>query len=212
MSKIIDISQPLAPGITVWPGDIPFESKWSATLEETGVVNVGAVTMSLHTGTHADAPKHFQADGLSPAEIDLDIYIGEALVLDLSPLGGSLREGITPDMLETALGDARPERLLCKTGTVVPGGFPDWFAHFTAGSARFLTNRGVRLVGIDTPSVDRVDSKDLGAHNVFADAGIAIIENLVLGHVTRGRYELIALPLKLVGMDASPIRAVLRTL
>jgi len=209
---LIDISQPLAEGMTVWPGDTEYQPSWTTTLEDSGVVNVGAVTMSLHTGTHADAPKHFRADGLSPDGVDLAAYIGEALVLDLSPLGGSLHEGITAEILRTALGDQRPERLLCKTVTVVPGGFPEWFAHFTADGAKFLAEHGVRLIGIDTPSVDRVDSKELGAHHVLADAGIAILENLALAHVTAGRYELIALPLKLVGMDASPVRAVLRTL
>jgi len=207
----VDLTHPFSAEIPRWPYFVKPVIDSMHTLAKGGVLTQ-RIDCVQHTGTHADAPKHFRNDGLSPADIDLEIYIGEALVIDLSPLGGALYDGIAADMLESALGDRRPERVLCKTASVLSGGFPDSFAHFTADSARLLVDRKVRLVGIDTPSVDRVDSKDLGAHNVFADSGVAIIENLVLDHVSPGRYELIALPLKLVGMDASPIRAVLRLL
>ena len=211
MSKIIDISQSLSPDISVWPGDTPFEPFWASTLEETGVVNIGAVTMSLHTGTHADAPRHFRENGASPADIDLTPYIGRAHVVDLTDLdhdtlcGGITAEHIRPHVAKWS------QRVLFRTNTAVDlTEFPKRFAHFSVDAAELLAESGVLLVGIDTPSVDLVDSKDLSAHNVFAEAGIAILENLALEHVKAGRYELIALPLKFVGMDASPVRAVLR--
>ncbi len=212
MNEFIDISQELTRGIPVWPGDRAFESFWTATLAETGSVNVGGISMSLHTGTHADAPKHFRDDGLSPADADLSVYVGPAVVADFTAYGESLNGGITPEMLDETVGSEKAQRVLCKTGTAPEGTFPETFAHFTPEAARWLADRGVRLAGIDTPSVDRIDSKKLSAHNVFAEAGIAILENIVLSHASPGHYELIALPLKLVGMDASPVRAVLRRL
>ena len=213
MSKIIDISQPLAPGIAVWPGDTQFESFWAATLEETGSVNVGAVTMSLHTGTHADAPRHFRNNGASPADLDLKPYLGPAYVVDLTHLDREiLCAGITAEHIRPLL-SGESQRVLFRTNTAVDlTEFPKRFAHFTVEAAKSLAEANVLLVGIDTPSVDLVSSRDLGAHNVFADAGIAILENLRLEHVMPGRYELIALPLKFAGMDSSPVRAVLREL
>lgn len=210
MGRIIDISQTLRPGMPVWPGDTPYEAFWAATLADTGSVNVGGVTMSLHSGTHADAPKHFRDGGLSPDSVDLDAYVGPAVVADLTRHGAAeLCRGITAEMLVAALPDRFPDRLLCKTGTAPEGTFPEAFAHFTTQAAELLAEGGVRLVGIDTPSVDHVEAKDLGAHNVFCDHGTAILENLELGKVLPGEYELIALPLKIAGMDASPVRAVL---
>jgi arylformamidase len=210
MRRIIDISQALSPDIAVWPGDTPFEAFWTATLADTGSVNVGGVTMSLHTGTHADAPKHFRDDGGSPADIDLTPYLGPADVIDLSNLGAeALCHGITADHIRPHIAKWS-QRVLFRTNTATdPTEFPQRFAFFTVEAAELLAESRVLMVGIDSPSVDAVDSKDLGAHHVFADNGIAILENLVLEHVSAGRYELIALPLKIVGMDASPVRAVL---
>jgi len=165
--------------------------------------------MSLHTGTHADAAKHFRSDGASPDTADLTAFVGRALVVDLSenkPL-----EAITPNQFEQ-FRDNHPTRVLFKTNTADPTVFPDACAYFSKAAAELLAAWKVKLVGIDTPSVDQLQSKSLDAHHLFDRAGIAILENLMLRDVTAGWYELIALPLKLVGMDASPVRAVLRTL
>lgn len=210
MSRIIDISQTLSGDLAVWPGDTPFSPFWVMKMEDGNAVNVGSVTMSLHTGTHADAPKHFRDDGRSPDECELSVYIGRALVVDLTgqAIAGS---AITATHVAT-IRDDRPQRVLFKTGTSSPGQFSHDFAYFAEEAAGALVKRGVHLVGIDTPSVDHPDSKTLGSHHVFDHAGTAILENLVLTDVPAGWYELIALPLKLAGMDASPVRAVLRTL
>ena len=166
-------------------------------------VTVGSVTMSLHTGTHADAPLHFLRDGAGIADVALDVFIGEALVIDC--IDANKIE--TTHMPETA---SDIPRLLFKTYKTQPECFENDFAYFTPEAATALARLGVKLVGIDTPSVDPFDSKTLEAHKILAEAGIAILENLCLADVSAGRYELIALPLKLDGMDASPVRAILR--
>lgn len=212
MSRIIDISQPVSPEIAVWPGDTRFDSFWVMRMANNDSVNVGSVTMSLHTGSHADAPLHFKNTGASIAECDLSAYIGNVVVVDLSD---SIREdnnyAITEELLKPLLSQ-KAERLLVKTGTGSMKTFPERFAHFSAGAARLLADMNLKLIGIDTPSVDFVDSKKLEAHHIFGSAEIRILENLVLENVFAGSYELIALPLKLTGMDASPVRAILRTI
>lgn len=205
MSTIIDISQTLRHGIAVWPGDTPFDTFWAMQMANGDSCNVGSVTMSLHTGTHADAPLHFLADGGSPIDADLRPYIGHAQVVDCT--GAEKIEAAHVESLNAT----RPERVLFKTGSASPESFDTDFAWFSAAGARALVELGVVLVGIDTPSVDKSDSRTLEAHKIFAAASVSILENLVLDHVSPGHYELIALPLKLEGMDASPVRAILRT-
>ena len=209
MSRLIDISQTLSPGMPVWPGDTEFKPYWVMQKSGDSPVNVGSVTMSLHTGTHADAPKHFRNDGGSPDGAELSVYVGRALVIDLT--GVDTIEGIQPEHFEQ-YADESSERVVFRTDTAMSDSFPDECAHFSESAAQLLAAWKVKLVGIDTPSVDHLESKTLAAHHVFDRAGIAIVENLKLDQVDAGWYELIALPLKLAGMDASPIRAVLRTL
>lgn len=210
MARLIDISQTLSKETAVWPGDTPFTPFWVMQIQAGDSVNVGSVTMSLHTGTHADAPKHFRNDGGSPAESELSVYVGKALVVDLcseaSPVTAITAEHVAK------IGDATPERVLFKTGTASPDHFSNDFAYFSVEAAKALVVLGVKLVGIDTPSVDQAESTTLGSHHTFDKAKTAILENLVLDDVGPGWYELIALPLKLAGMDASPVRAILRTL
>jgi arylformamidase len=209
VSGLIDISQTLKAGIATWPGDTAFAPFWVMRLESGDSCNVGSVTMSLHTGTHADAPRHFLAGGATPAEMDPSPFIGKALVLDLAGVHTILPEHLG----NLATGKTEGiERILFRTGTARADQFMGTFAHLSDSAARLLADLGVLLVGIDTPSVDSSDSRELLVHKVLAGAGIAILENLVLAHVPAGRYELIALPLKLEGMDASPVRAVLRAL
>lgn len=206
MSRIIDISQTLQPGITVWPGDTEFRTFWVMCQAAGAACNVGSITMSLHTGTHADAPFHVQPDGLSMENLDLTPFIGTALVVDATD-----SHPISAGHIRT-LPDGVAERVLFRTKAMTPGEITSPAGHFLPEAARGLVAHGVRLVGIDTPSVDPADSDSLEAHHIFAAAGVVLLENLRLDNVPPGRYELIALPLKLAGMDASPVRAILRTI
>lgn len=204
MQDLIDISQTLQSGMDVWPGDTPFQTFWMMRMEDGEPCNVGSVTMSLHTGTHADAPKHFRNDGRTPGDCDLSAYAGPVHVVD-----ASASPVVTSDVVRS-IAEVKPERVLFKTAppaapqTGPSPGFID------PDAAAALVALGVRLVGLDTPSVDQSDSTLLPTHNTLAKANIAILENLDLGHVEPGLYELFAFPLKLRGMDASPVRAVLR--
>lgn len=206
MGRIIDISQQLQLGIAVWPGDTEFQNFWVMRMDKGDSCNVGSVTMSLHTGTHADAPLHFVADGGTPIDADLTPYIGPATVVDVGSVEAIRREHAQEAVATGA------KRILFRTGTAVPNHWNNDFAYFSTEAARFLVDAHVILVGIDTPSIDRSDSKSLDSHKIFASGNVALLENLVLDHATPGQYELIALPLKLVGMDASPVRAILRAI
>lgn len=166
-------------------------------------MNVGTVKMSLHTGTHADAPFHFLSDGAGIDKIDLQAYIGPARVIDVSGSAQILSAHIEE------LKQSEVERILFKTGSARIDKFSESFTYFTPEAAQALADLKLKLVGIDTPSVDHPDSQALDSHKIFASAGIAILENLNLSEVAAGDYELMALPLKFSGMDASPVRAVL---
>jgi arylformamidase len=207
MKQWIDISQPLDERTAVWPGDTPFSFRLSWTIQESGSVNVGQITMSTHTGTHIDAPYHFDDEGQRISQLDLDLYIGPALVIHLPGTNSiGLKEmakvelrGITRLLIRT---DAWKDRRV----------FPEEIPFLEPGLASYLAEKGVRLIGIDLPSVDPLDSKELLAHHQLSGYGIHILEGIVLDHVLPGTYELIALPLALVQADGSPVRAVLRAL
>ncbi len=206
---LIDISQPLRDGIPPWPGDTEFSFEPTAKLGEDGsVVNVGKVTMSCHTGTHIDAPFHFDEGGKKVHELDLDLYVGRTRIVDLS--GVRSLETVGRDELESFDLEG-VERVLiktnCWTGRSV---FPEEIVHLTPDAAPFLASKGVRLVGVDVPSVDAIDSKELAAHHALHEHGIHILEGVVLDDVPPGDYELTALPLPLRDADGSPARAVLR--
>jgi arylformamidase len=204
---LYDISRPIRRGLPVWPGDVPFELDWNQRLEEGDAVNLSAIRMSVHAGTHADAPYHFQEGGSRIAEVDLDAYLGRARV-------AALEEGattITAEWVERVLAGEPVERLLIRTGSWRdPDSFPEDFTHFEPEAARRIAGAGVRLVGTDAPSVDPLDSKDLPAHHALGGGGVLILESLLLDGVPEGEYDLVALPLRLEEGDGSPIRAVLR--
>ncbi len=203
---ILAISQPLREGIPVWPGDTEFAFDLTWKKEQTGSVNVGRIVMSTHTGTHADAPFHFRDDGVRVAALDLEAFLGPARVIE------AREESIGVEELER-YGLEGVERLLLKTGSWPDREiFPASITHLRPDTAPFLSEKGVRLVGVDVPSVDPLDSKDLPAHEALRAHGIQILEGLVLDRIEPGDYELIALPLALQEADASPVRAVLRTL
>lgn len=203
--KIYDISPPLHPGIAVWPGDVPFQRTESLRLSDGASVNLSSITLSSHTGAHADAPSHFLNSGKTIDQVDLQAYIGPAKVVSISA-----REYIRASDLDGCTSQ-KPVRLLvrCNPG-IDPNRFPDCFIYFSPQAAERIGKAGVKLIGTDAPSVDRIDSKDLAAHHAFARYGTAILENLNLRGVSDGEYELIALPLRIAGGDGSPVRAILR--
>lgn len=200
--RIIDISQPIGLATAVWPGDQPFGLEWTLEQARGHSVNVAAVTMSVHTGTHTDGGFHVSANGTRAADLPIDAYIGKVVVVDVR--GRTLDESVLGDV------DLTIPRVLFRTRDAIDAHvFPASFASPTEGLARRLVEAGVRLVGSDAPSVDHVDSKTLDTHHVLVDAGVAVLENLVLSDVAPGVYTLVALPLKFVEADSSPVRAVL---
>lgn len=207
MSKWMDITQPLNNNHAEWPGDTPFSYEVAFKKEETGSVNIGKLTMSTHMGTHVDAPFHFLNDGETIEELPIDVYIGRARVIVLENI-----EQVTQEVLEKVdLGGV--ERVLFKTTAQRDlTKFPEHFVTIGGDVAPYLKAQGVRLIGVDAPSVDDETSKSLDAHHALQQNGIYILENIVLDEVEAGDYELIALPLKIVGADGSPVRAVLRPL
>jgi arylformamidase len=209
--RIYDLSPRIEPGFPVWPGDTPFSSRLIQSLAEGASVNLSALTTTPHLGSHADAPFHSEPDGVSIADLPLAPYLGPCRVVEVPP-----EPLIEPRHLgEIALGElGDPPRLLLKTGSMPPlaagAPFPERFSALSPELARLLGERGVLLVGLDTPSVDPFDSKTLDAHHALAAGGVVNLEGLDLSRVPPGIYELIALPLNLAGLDASPVRAVLR--
>lgn len=205
MNPWIDISQVLDEKIPVWPGDTPFRYNVSWSITESGSVNVGEINMSTHTGTHIDAPYHFDDQGKKVIELDLSLYIGEATVVNAPNL-----ESIGIKDLEN-MPLQGVKRLLLKTGAWRDRSvFPEAIPHIEPGLAAFLAERGVQLLGLDLPSVDPLDSKELRAHHELNAHGIHILEGLVLDGTEPGEYELAALPLPLAEADGSPVRAVIR--
>jgi arylformamidase len=203
---IIDISQGLSPGMAVFPGDAAYEQGWTLRLGPDCPVNVSRVSFSVHCGTHADAPLHYDAGGAAVAALALEPYIGPCRVIDARG-SGPLCE---PDEIAAALENAPPRILLRLMDRLNPKVWPTGFRALAAETVELLASKGVVLVGIDTPSVDPETSKTLDAHMACRKADMRILENLVLAHVEPGDYELIALPLKFENLDASPVRAVLR--
>ncbi|MFZ7945831.1 arylformamidase [Neobacillus sp. 19] len=203
--RIFDVSRRMENGMPVWPGDTAFQYEISWPMEESESVNVGSLTFSTHTGTHVDAPFHFDQDGKRIIELDLSLYIGPARVIDM--IG---KESIGPaDLNDIDLAGCK--RVLFRTlAWVNPSKFPEKIPHIEPDLAPFLASKGVKLVGLDVPSVDPIDSKELSAHHSLNKNGIHILESLTLDNIKPGDYELIALPLPLVEGDGSPVRAILR--
>jgi len=210
--RIFDISRPLFNGLAPWPGDTAFrfELKWK--IAEGASVNVGAVEMGVHNGTHADAPFHFRADASPIEKMPLETYLGDAVVVDLTTefAAGARREIAVTDLESSAAALAAAPRLLLKTGVWTdPTIFPERIPVIAEGVAAWLGQRKVQLLGVDLPSVDPIDSKTLDNHHALAAAGIAIVESLDLSAVNAGTYHFSALPLRISGGDAAPVRAVL---
>lgn len=169
-------------------------------------VNVSAVTMSPHTRTHADTPLHVSSDAAGSESLSLDAFRGAVIVVDVSTIDGTIER----DAIEAQLGSAVHTRILLKTGmTIADGVFPDRWPALSTQCARWLVARGLRLLGVDCPSVDDRDSKTLDVHHELLDHGACVLENLDLRRTAPGTYVLNALPLKVAGLDAAPVRALL---
>jgi len=203
--KLIDISRPLQTGVPTWPNDTAFSYEVSWSKEQSGSVNVGKLTMSIHTGTHMDAPFHFDNDGKKVIDLDLEVFCGPARVIDVSG-----KSSVGADDLAAYDLDGVKRLLLRTKSWVNPDVFPEEITFLGADLPPFLAEKGIRLIGVDVPSVDPLNSKELSAHHGLHLHHIHILEGIVLDHVEPGDYELIALPLPLVEADGSPVRAVLR--
>lgn len=202
-----DISPPIVESTPVFPGDTAYSQKWVSKLGPGCPVNVSAITMSPHLGAHADAPLHYGRDAAGIGHVDLDPFLGPCRVIHAIGKGPL----ITRAHLEHAAVNL-PLRVLVRTCKKAPTRWSSEFSAFAPDTITWLADLGVLLVGIDSQSVDSAESKTLDSHQQLLAHDMRVLENLVLDEVDEGDYELIALPLKLVTADASPVRAVLRSL
>jgi arylformamidase len=204
--EIIDISLPISPGMAVWPGDPPPELDLVTTLPRDGV-QTSRLTLSTHTGTHLDAPRHFLPGGRTIDQLDLGALLGACCVIEIAPevqrvTQESLRPFTLPPGARVLLKTRNSHRPPAQAFT------PDFVA-LDPSAATYLCEQGIRLVGIDGPSLDAWSASDFPCHRRLLAADILLLENLVLRHVAPGTYRLIALPLNLCGADGSPVRAIL---
>ena len=206
--RIWDISPPVHEGAPVFPGDTPYRQRWAASIGPGCPVNVSEITLSPHVGAHADAPLHYAPDGATIGNVDLAPFLGPCRVIHAIACGPLIEWS----HIEHAVAGL-PPRVLVRTYQRAP--VERWdgaLAAYAPATIERLAGLGVLLVGIDTASIDPADSKTLDSHQVIRRMNLRVLENLVLDDVPEGDYELIALPLKLVSADASPVRAVLRSL
>lgn len=207
--RLRDISITLAGGTPEWPGDTPYSCGWTGTISQGSSVNVSSYTTSPHVGTHADAPLHVRDGWPGSHELPLEAFFGRASVVDVSAASGE----IEIETIDSTLRDGAIERLLLKTGSgIASGTFPESWPTLSEACARVLLGRGLRLVGVDAPSVDERHSKSLPVHKMIFSGNACILENLDLRRIAAGSYELIAFPIKIMSLDAAPVRAILRDL
>jgi arylformamidase len=201
---VIDISIALREGTPEWPGDTPYSCRWTWEMSRGDSVNVSCTTGSPHVGTHADAPFHVDPGWITSGAMPLEPFIGAATVVDVSGLTGP----VARDRLPTAITGGR---LLLRTGrTIAEGTFPGSWPSLSVACVEELLREGLRLVGVDCPSVDDRESRTLDVHRALFTGGAFVLENLDLRGATPGDWELLAAPLRLEGLDAAPARALLR--
>jgi len=192
-----DISIALRPGAPEWPGDTPYSCRWTQQLARGDTVNLSAMTTSPHVGTHADAPLHVHAGWPTSDDLPLEVFAGPATVCSFERVDALPRTPL--------------ERLLLRTGSsTADGAFPAEWPALSVRQVESLLERGLRLLGVDAPSVDTRHSTTLEVHHALFAGGAYNLENLDLRDVPDGAYDLVALPLKILGLDAAPVRAVLR--
>jgi arylformamidase len=208
MQRLWDISPPVQEGSPVFPGDTPYRQEWAAQIAPGCPVNVSTLTLSPHVGAHADAPLHYDPQGTPVGALELAPYLGRCRVIHAIARGPL----VSWEHIAHALHDL-PARVLVRTYERAPvDRWDPQLAAFAPETVERLADLGVRLIGIDSASIDPAESKSLDSHQVIRRRGLRVLENLVLDAVPEGDYELIALPLKLMTADASPVRAVLRDL
>jgi arylformamidase len=205
--KLWDISPPVHEGAPVFPGDTPYRQRWAATISPGCPVNVSEITLSPHVGAHADAPLHYDPAGATIGNVDLFPYLGPCRVIHAIGCGPLIEWRHLAHAVE-----GLPPRVLVRTYERAPTDWDGALAAYAPATIERLAAMGVKLIGIDTASIDPAESKTLESHQVIRRLGLRVLENLVLDDVPEGDYELIALPLKFVSADASPVRAVLREL
>ena len=201
-----DISIPLGAATPEWPGDTPFSCGWTLRIAAGGSVNLSTLTLSPHIGTHADAPLHVRDGWPASHELPIEPFIGRATVC-------TLPDALAPVELAAldGLPEGRIERLLLRTGrSIASGTFPEAWPTLSVGAVEELIARGLVLLGVDAPSVDHRESKTLDVHHALFGGGAYNLENLDLRDVPDGEYELLALPVSIIGADGAPARAVLR--
>jgi len=203
----IDISPTISPRLAVWPGDSVVSREVLQDMHAGGHITLSTLRTTVHAGSHADAPSHYLRDGRTIDQQPIELYIGPCQVMHVHVQPG---QAVTPAMLPLAI--TQPRLLLATNTFRDPERWTENFAPLSVELIDHLHQHGVRLIGVDTPSVDAFTSRELPVHNRIAHYDMAILEGLVLHHITPGEYDLIALPLKLEGFDGSPVRAVLRPL
>ena len=208
MKKLRDISPPIAPHSPLFPGDTGYSQHWTAEIGPGCPINLSAITMSPHIGAHADAPLHYGPGAATIGQVDLVPYLGPCRVMHTIGCGALVK----PEHLRAFVDANMPLRVLVRTCAKAPTAWSPDFSAFAPETIAWLAALGVVLVGIDSQSVDPADSKTLDSHQQLLKHNVRVLENLVLDDVPAGDYELIALPLKLMTADASPVRAVLREL
>lgn len=206
--QIWDISPAIHPAAPVFPGDTPYSQEWVASIGPGCPVNVSAIHLSPHVGAHADAPLHYDPQGAAIGMVDLEAFLGPCRVihaLDCGPL-------IEWQHIAHAIDASLPQRVLVRTNQSAPTSWDPDLSAYAPETVSKLADLGVKLIGIDSASIDPASSKTLDSHMVIRQRDLRVLENLVLDEVSEGDYELIALPLKLAQADASPVRAILRSL
>lgn len=202
--RLIDISPLISPDIAVWPGDVPFTKTDNLSIATGSNIDLSSINTTVHLGAHTDAPSHYRADGVGISERDLSLYYGEAQVVTVDVARG---ERVHESHVQVPI--VAPRVLFRTLSYPEPNQFNDDFCSLSPGLIEWLAQEGVRLVGIDTPSIDPAASTDLPSHAMVASHDLAILEGIVLDHVEDGVYTLMAMPLRILGADASPVRAVL---
>ena len=206
MARIHDITVPLVAGLTAYPGDPPVVLE---TLQKAGESPYGLSRLSLttHSGTHVDAPLHFVAGGTPVDELPLEILMGKTRVVEIQS-----RERVERSELEAL--DLRDDlRVLLKTrmsGQIQRSGFQEDHVYLTGDAARYLAQAGIKLVGFDYLSIEKLGSRDYAAHVALLEARVVIVEGLDLSEIEPGEYDMVCLPLRIAGADGSPARVVLR--
>jgi len=219
-TRVIDISQPVGTSTACFPGDIPFSKEVTLTYEQSKVINLTAFKMSPHVGTHADAPVHIKGclddanahldQAQTVGHMQLTPFLGRTYVMDLAPLTGPITGAAILEQLTELANEEQIKRVLFKTrDTIRHDLFEDDYSYIGEDTAEKLGELGFLLTGLDTPSVDHTQSKELSTHRILDRYKLSWLENLDLSQVDEGEYELIALPLKFMELEASPVRAIL---